>query len=146
MNIHLNTTPVCLAKSQALTLTNAKGALISCLRGGLWVTQDDDPRDIVLAPGESFTLDRNGPAIVWALAASSVEMVPARQSHRLGTSVRRWVEQAHAAMASLPGTRGDKATVDKIGREVGYRSYGFFTPAGCRPRPRMSPHQSGQTQ
>jgi len=83
MNIRLNTSPVCLAKSQAVTLTDAKGSLVRCLSGGLWITQDRDPRDIVLAPGESFTLDRNGPAVVWALAASSVEMVPARRPGHL---------------------------------------------------------------
>jgi hypothetical protein len=80
MNIRLNTPPVCLAKSQAVTLTDARGSEIKCLGGALWITQDRDPRDIVLQPGESFTLDRVGPAIVWALAASSVEMVPARQA------------------------------------------------------------------
>ena len=34
MNIRLNTTPVCLAKSQAVTVCQAKGSLISCRRGG----------------------------------------------------------------------------------------------------------------
>jgi hypothetical protein len=76
MNVRLNTPPVCLARSQAVTLTDAVGSEIKCLGGALWITQDEDPRDIVLQPGESFTLDRKGPAIVWALAASSVEMVP----------------------------------------------------------------------
>ncbi|MEO8654869.1 MAG: DUF2917 domain-containing protein [Ramlibacter sp.] len=79
MNIRLNTSPVCLAKSQAVTLTDAKGSLVRCLSGGLWITQDRDQRDIVLEAGESFTIDRGGPAIVWALAASSVEVVPRRQ-------------------------------------------------------------------
>ena len=79
MNIRLNTSPVCLAKSQAVTLTDAKGSLIRCLSGGLWITQDRDQRDIVLQAGESFTIDRGGPAIVWALAASSVEVVARRQ-------------------------------------------------------------------
>jgi hypothetical protein len=80
MNVRLNTPPVCLAKSQAVTLTDAVGSEITCLGGALWITQDEDPRDIVLQSGESFTLDRKGPAIVWALAASSVEMVPARRA------------------------------------------------------------------
>jgi hypothetical protein len=83
MNIRLNSPPVCLAKSQAVTLTDAVGSEIKCLGGALWITQDQDPRDIVLQAGESFTLDRGGPAIVWALAASSVEMVPARRPARL---------------------------------------------------------------
>ena len=86
MNIRLNTSPVCLAKSQAVTLSDAKGLQIRCMAGGLWITQDRDPRDIVLEAGESFTLDRRGPAIVWALAPSSVEMLPARQPSGWGNS------------------------------------------------------------
>jgi hypothetical protein len=83
MNVRLNTPPVCLAKSQAVTLTDARGAEIKCRSGALWITQDHDQRDIVLQAGESFTLDRGDPAIVWALAASSVEVLPARRPGRL---------------------------------------------------------------
>ena len=101
MNIRLNTSPVCLAKSQAVTLTDAKGSLVRCLRGGLWITQDRDLRDIVLAPGESFAIDRSGPAIVWALAPSSVDMRAAEQPRPLAAFARRWVGQAQAAMARL---------------------------------------------
>lgn len=97
MNIRLNTSPVCLAKSQAVTLTDAKGSLIRCLSGGLWITQDHDPRDIVLEPGESFTIDRAGPAIVWALAPSSVEMRAAEQHRPFAAFARRWGPQAHSA-------------------------------------------------
>ena len=79
MNIQLNTTPVCLVKDQTLSLTDATGSLISCHRGALWITQDSDLRDIVLTTGESFTLDREGPAIVSALLDSSVEMLPSPQ-------------------------------------------------------------------
>ena len=91
MNIHLNTSPVCLARRQAVTLTQAKGSEIRCLRGSLWITQDGDPRDIVLEAGESFTVDRRGPAIVWALRASSVEMVPARRPAALAHSAGRQI-------------------------------------------------------
>ena len=58
MNIRLDTAAVCLTKDQALALTDAQGSLISCQRGAVWITQDNDRRDIVLMPGESFTFDR----------------------------------------------------------------------------------------
>ena len=89
MNIRLNTSPVCLARNQAVTLTDAKGSQVRCLRGGLWITQDRDQRDIVLAPGESFTIDRGGPAIVWALADSSVDMRPVERPRALASIARR---------------------------------------------------------
>jgi hypothetical protein len=94
MNIRLNTTPVCLAKSQAVTLTDAKGSQIRCLSGGLWITQDRDPRDVVLQAGESFTLDRAGPAIVWAFAQSSVEVRAPQPPRRFAAIARRWGELA----------------------------------------------------
>lgn len=109
MNIRLNTSPVCLAKSQAVTLTDAKGSLIRCLSGGLWITQDHDPRDIVLEPGESFTIDRAGPAIVWALAQSSVEMRAAEQHRPFAAFARRWGAQAQAAVARQPAGQGEFA-------------------------------------
>ena len=102
MNIRLNTSPVCLAKSQAVTLTDAKGSLIRCLSGGLWITQDHDPRDIVLEPGESFTIDRAGPAIVWALAPSSVEVRAAEQPRPLAAIARRWAAHRGNAVSRLP--------------------------------------------
>lgn len=112
MNIRLNTTPVCLAENQALTVSRGKGSLISCLRGTVWITQHDDLRDIVLASGESFRLDRKGPALVWALAASSVEMRPAPLPRPTGAAVLRWLEQVRA-ITGLAGARRPLAQAAK---------------------------------
>ena len=101
MNIRLNTSPVCLAKSQAVTLTGAEGSQIRCITGGLWITQDRDPRDVVLQAGESFTLDRPGPAIVWALAQSSVEMRAPQPRRPFAVIGRRWGALAHAVTARI---------------------------------------------
>lgn len=103
MNIRLNTTPVCLAKRQGVTLTKARGSEVRCLRGDLWITQDGDQRDIVLRAGESFTLDRRGPAMVWALSDASVELLPARRlpmlAHAAGGHILRrlvsWSQPNH---------------------------------------------------
>ena len=110
MNIRLNTSPVCLAKSQAVTLTDAKGSQIRCLSGGLWITQDRDPRDIVLAPGESFTIDRGGPTIVWALAPSSVEMRDPEPPRPLAAFARRWGAHRRNAVSRLPTGQRELAT------------------------------------
>jgi len=105
MNIRLNNTPVCLTRNQAITVTQAKGSQIRCKGGSVWITQDQDPRDVVLSRSESFVLDRNGEAIVWALATSTVEMIPPRRTHGLASAFTRWLGQAQwgrGRAAALP--------------------------------------------
>ncbi len=62
---------------------------VACRAGTLWITQDNDPRDIILEPGESFTVDGHRPVILYALQAATLTMrtasagaAPARQAHR----------------------------------------------------------------
>ncbi len=40
---------------------------ITCRSGSLWITQDNDLRDAVLAPGESFTVGGRRKVIAYAL-------------------------------------------------------------------------------
>ena len=98
MNIRLARTPTCLAKDELLFVTEAKGSLVRCLSGGLWVTQGSDPRDIVLAPGQTFTLDGRGATIVSALVASCVELLPSRRTRHQVKFAQRWIAKARAAI------------------------------------------------
>ncbi len=41
-------------------LREARGATLRVTRGTLWVTQDQDPRDIVLRTGDVWTVERDG--------------------------------------------------------------------------------------
>lgn len=92
MEIRSNASPVCLGKNQALSLFDAKGSQISCRQGELWITQDHDLRDIVLEPGQSFTLDRDGAALVSAMAPSSVQLrVPTAGPRGLSGTLARWL-------------------------------------------------------
>ena len=57
--------------------------------GTLWITQDNDPRDIILEPGQSFTPDAHRQVILYALAAAAVTVhtsartpTPAHKPHR----------------------------------------------------------------
>jgi len=52
---------------RGLRLNAAQGTLLRSVRGTLWVTIDNDPRDIVLDPGESFVVDSDQPLFVMAL-------------------------------------------------------------------------------
>ena len=40
---------------------------ITCRTGSLWITQDNDLRDTILAPGESFTVGGRRKVIAYAL-------------------------------------------------------------------------------
>ena len=50
------------------------GVVIECVRGGVWVTQTGDDRDVTLAPGEQFTPAPDGRVVVQALVASRVRV------------------------------------------------------------------------
>ena len=52
---------------RGLRLNAAQGTLLRAVTGTLWVTIDNDPRDIVLDPGESFVVDTGQPLFVMAL-------------------------------------------------------------------------------
>ena len=65
--------------------TRAFGHRVECLSGSLWITQDGDQRDVVLAAGESFAFDRPGDALISALDDSRfllLEACPPAAAHR----------------------------------------------------------------
>jgi hypothetical protein len=72
MNIELNQNSICLKRNQLLKLRGGIGHAIVCDSGGVWLTQDGDQRDIFLKAGESFTLDRDGPALVQAFDPAAI--------------------------------------------------------------------------
>jgi hypothetical protein len=58
------------------SLQDAEGLQLTCTEGSLWVTLDNDLRDIVLGAGDSFTLPDRRRAIVYALDASRLTQRP----------------------------------------------------------------------
>lgn len=60
------TTSLQLAKSTLIRLSDTARS-IRCDSGSLWITQDGNPRDIVLEPGQQFLRDSRASTIVYAL-------------------------------------------------------------------------------
>ena len=74
MDIRLEHTAVKLAQYETINIIDGKGSRITARAGSLWVTQEHDVRDVILRPGHSFTLDRDGTAIIEALADAEVSL------------------------------------------------------------------------
>ena len=100
MDINLRSARVHLAKDQFLTLSEVDGVEIGCETGSLWITQDNDPRDVVLATGERFMPDRAGKVIVHALRPSTVRTtsLPERARSSALDDLKQWVRAISASL------------------------------------------------
>ena len=56
-----------LRKGAIHRLDDGRGQRIESLSGSLWITIDNDRRDILVNPGEGFDIDRDGVALISAL-------------------------------------------------------------------------------
>lgn len=56
-----------------LPLKKSKGFRVVCLEGALWITEDDDRRDVILEPGRHYQLRGEG-TLVLALHAARIRV------------------------------------------------------------------------
>ncbi len=64
-----------LAAGDLVRLSDAKGTTLRVTRGTLWVTQDQDVNDVVLATGDTWTVERDGLTLAEAQGAAIVCLV-----------------------------------------------------------------------
>jgi hypothetical protein len=81
MTRHFIDSSVRLNTGELLDINDGEGFAVECLEGAVWITQSNDPRDIVLKAGQSFVLDKPGLALV--CAASGPATVAVAVSPRL---------------------------------------------------------------
>jgi hypothetical protein len=65
-------TRMLLERGQSTRLTDARQAHLASASGTLWVTIDNDPRDIVLEAGEGFDVISSEPLLICALGGPAV--------------------------------------------------------------------------
>jgi hypothetical protein len=91
---------VSLQWGRPLTVSDGKGTCITARRGAVWITQDNDLRDVVLSSGESFLLEQPELAIVQAFDNAEIVVSPP-QSPRTGptspTLARRLLQAVRRA-------------------------------------------------
>lgn len=75
-----------LARGHSLKVRDAAGCTVMCCAGTVWITQENDARDIFLTAGERFTFDRPGLALIRAEEGVKNE----------------WLDDAGYAVVSLP--------------------------------------------
>ena len=65
---------VSLPARQLFAIADASTARITCTGGCLWLTLDDDPRDVILEPGDSFATGEHRRALLYAMQGSSFRL------------------------------------------------------------------------
>lgn len=68
-------TEIGLARGSLLRVENARDMRVWVERGTLWITQEDDPSDVVLERGESFQFDRDGLALLVACGGAAHTLI-----------------------------------------------------------------------
>ena len=74
MRAHSEGSLVELNAHRLLRIRDGNGLTVSCDAGEIWITQESDLRDIVLVPGERFTLDRTGLALLHPVTDALVRL------------------------------------------------------------------------
>jgi hypothetical protein len=86
MRLELDSPRIPLVAHGLARLPDASSTRIVCETGTVWITIDNDPRDIVLAPGQSFLVDRRAGVLVYALEDACVRVL--EQAARAAASPR----------------------------------------------------------
>ena len=67
MTLELKKGTVRLGPNQTLRVVDAAGSTVSAVEGSVWITEENQPNDIVLTPGHSYRLRKPGVALVNSL-------------------------------------------------------------------------------
>lgn len=71
MRIELRSGNVRLGPNQTLRVVDGAGSTVCAVEGSLWITEENQPRDIVLKPGTCYRLRERGIALVNSLGGNA---------------------------------------------------------------------------
>jgi len=74
-----------LARDGLLGIDDGRGLRLRVAAGAVWLTQEDDGRDVVLLEGDSFVIDRPGRTVVQALGPAQLALNAAANDGRYST-------------------------------------------------------------
>ena len=71
MHIELKAGAVKLVPNQTLRVVDGAGSTVCAVEGAVWITEENDPHDIVLQTGHCYRLKNEGVAILNALSGEA---------------------------------------------------------------------------
>jgi hypothetical protein len=71
MRLELKQGAVQLGPNQTLRVVDGEGTTVCAVAGAVWITEENQPKDIVLQPGSCYRLRNRGLAIVNSLGGSA---------------------------------------------------------------------------
>jgi hypothetical protein len=90
MKLELGQSRLGLERDQLITVRDGKGVRVCCLRGALWITQEQSTSDVLLEAGDSFVIDQPGLTLVMALRPSNLQVSEPRSAADLWAALRNW--------------------------------------------------------
>ena len=92
-----------LGRAGGLALRDIRGRVVTCVSGSVWMTMEGDPRDVVLASGNSFVVDRDGLTLLAAQAPSVVAVVAPNEPRTWRDRIAEYLDKAWGPAAIRPG-------------------------------------------
>ena len=74
MDMIIESPVLSLEPGQVVTLDDAAGVRIRATEGIVWVTYEDSQKDLIIGPGETLVVARNGRTVVQALQPTHVAL------------------------------------------------------------------------
>jgi len=71
LRIELRNGEVRLSPNQTMRVRDGAGRTVCAVEGSVWITEENDPQDIVLEAGECYRLKRDGVAVLNSLSGEA---------------------------------------------------------------------------
>jgi Protein of unknown function (DUF2917) len=98
-----------MARGSLARIVDGRGLAVEVWDGELWITQERDPRDYFIQPGERFEVKREGLVLAYALRSSHITLTAVVPAH-----------YARRVTLMVPGARADRVLYDRAREAAGW--------------------------